>query len=86
VEQEDVQSALSYSHLGFMFVLTVGGMIFLGLKIDEWAGSSPWGVLLGFAAGFALGFYYLVVQVFKQSDEAEARGDGEAGGPGEDTK
>ena len=85
VAVEDVNKALAVSHLGLMFILTVGGMIFLGMKVDAWAGTSPWGVLVGLALGFATGFYYLVATVFKQGDDDGQAGGGDAEGLDEDT-
>jgi F0F1-type ATP synthase assembly protein I len=79
VSSKDYREVLTHSHLGVMFMLVVGGSVFLGVKADEQFGSSPWGVLIGLAAGFALGFYYMFVQLFrpkqKPEDEETTEGD-----------
>jgi drug/metabolite transporter (DMT)-like permease len=65
VGSKDYRDVLANSHLGVMFLLIVGGSVFLGLKADESLGSSPAGVLLGLLFGFGFGFYYMVVQLFR---------------------
>ena len=81
----DYSEVLSYSHLGVMFLVTVGGAIFLGLKADEWLGTTPLWTLLGLGVGFAVGFYYLFVTLFKseKKDEDTPSKDGQADGSDE---
>ena len=62
---EDSKKVLNVSHLGILFILAVGGATFLGLKADEWLGTSPLWTLLGLAFGFVSGFHYLIVTLFK---------------------
>ena len=77
VGSKDYRDVLAHSHLGVMFLLIVGGSIFGGLKADEALGSSPAGVLLGLAFGFALGFYYMLVQLFGDDKESEDQSEGD---------
>lgn len=58
--QENVQRAgpaatASYTLIGG--ILLLGG---LGYAVDEWRGSSPWGLLTGLGLGIAAGFYAIV--------------------------
>lgn len=58
--QENVQRAgpaatASYTLIGG--ILLLGG---LGYVVDEWRGSSPWGLLTGLFFGIAAGFYAIV--------------------------
>jgi ATP synthase protein I len=58
--QENVQRAgpaatASYTLIGG--ILLLGG---LGYVVDEWRGSSPWGLLIGLFLGIAAGFYAIV--------------------------
>ena len=73
MSSKDYRDVLDNSHLGVMFLLIIGGSVFLGLKVDESLGSSPAGVLLGLAFGFGLGFYYMVVQLFGEKPPAETK-------------
>lgn len=50
-----------YTHLGLSFLLLVLLPILGGHWLDGRTGSSPLWTLLGAAAGFASGMYYLVV-------------------------
>ena len=79
VSSEDYKQVLQHSHLGIMSLLVVGGSVFLGVKADEQFGSSPAGVLIGLGLGFALGFYYMFVQLFgpkqKAGDEEPTEGE-----------
>lgn len=45
--------ALSTVGLSFVLALVIG--VALGVWIDRQAGTSPWGLLIGFALGFAAG-------------------------------
>jgi ATP synthase protein I len=45
--------ALSTVGLSFVLALVIG--VALGVWIDRRTGSSPWGLLIGFALGFAAG-------------------------------
>ena len=45
--------ALSTVGLSFVLALVIG--VALGVWIDRQVGSSPWGLLIGFALGFAAG-------------------------------
>lgn len=77
------RQALTLSHLGIGFLLIVVGSVYLGLKADERWGTSPWLVLLGFLGGFALGFYYLLSEVFGNNGaSSNGGGDDDAGDAG----
>ena len=51
----------SYSLIGA--ILLLGGM---GYAVDNWRGSSPWGLLVGLVFGLIVGFYELVKTVFRR--------------------
>lgn len=58
--QENVQRAgpaatASYTLIGG--ILLLGG---LGYAVDQWRGSSPWGLLTGLVLGISAGFYAIV--------------------------
>ena len=74
---KDYRDVLAHSHLGVMFLLIIGGSIFLGVKADESLGSSPAGVLLGLVFGFGLGFYYMLVQLFGEKKKPEDQSEGD---------
>jgi F0F1-type ATP synthase assembly protein I len=47
----------------------VGGIILLGAigyGIDQWRGTSPWGVMIGLALGIIVGFYELVKTAWRR--------------------
>ena len=48
----------SYALIGA--ILLLGG---IGFAIDRWAGTSPWLLLVGLAAGILVGFVYLLRSV-----------------------
>ncbi len=79
----DYREVLNYSHLGVMFLATVGGLIFLGLKADEYLDSAPLCTLLGLGIGFTVGFYYLFVQLFKSEEKPDEEAPPTEGGEGD---
>jgi F0F1-type ATP synthase assembly protein I len=47
----------------------VGGIILLGAigyGVDEWRGTSPWGLMIGLALGIVVGFYELVKTAWRR--------------------
>ena len=47
----------------------VGGIILLGglgYAVDEWRGTSPWGLVVGLFLGIVVGFYELVKTVYRK--------------------
>ena len=51
----------SYSLIGA--ILLLGG---IGYAVDNWRGSSPWGLLIGLVFGLIVGFYELAKTVFRR--------------------
>ena len=51
----------SYSLIGA--ILLLGG---IGYAVDNWRGSSPWGLLVGLVFGVIVGFYELAKTVFRR--------------------
>ena len=51
----------SYSLIGA--ILLLGG---IGYAVDNWRGSSPWGLLVGLVFGLIVGFYELAKTVFRR--------------------
>jgi F0F1-type ATP synthase assembly protein I len=52
-------AAASYTLIGA--IILFGG---IGYAVDEWRGTSPWGLLAGLLLGLALGFYELAKTVW----------------------
>lgn len=52
-------AAASYTLIGALILL--GG---LGYAVDEWRGTSPWGLLAGLLTGLVVGFYELAKTVW----------------------
>jgi F0F1-type ATP synthase assembly protein I len=52
-------AAASYTLIGA--ILLFGG---IGYAVDEWRGTSPWGLLAGLLLGLVLGFYELAKTVW----------------------
>jgi len=52
-------AAASYTLIGAIILL--GG---LGYAVDEWRGTSPWGLLAGLLLGLRVGFYELAKTVW----------------------
>jgi len=46
--------------IGFEFIAAVAVLAAIGLGIDKWLGSNPWGVLAGCVLGFVVGLTQLV--------------------------
>ena len=80
---------MQFSHLGVQFTLTVGLLFFGGFKLDDAWGTSPLFLLVGLAAGFAIGLYHLMRAVAllgsnrggKPQGDDRDRGGGAALGP-----
>jgi len=64
---EAMRAAGALSTVGFAFVIALGIGYWLGLKLDQWVGTTPiftvFGTLLGLAAGI-VNVYRLVKQSF----------------------
>jgi ATP synthase protein I len=52
---ETVRQLGALSTVGFSFVLAVGLGVWLGLVVDRWLGTSPWGFFLFFVFGLVAG-------------------------------
>ena len=52
-------AAASYTLIGAIILL--GG---IGYAVDEWRGTSPWGLLAGLLIGLVVGFYELAKTVW----------------------
>jgi ATP synthase protein I len=59
-ERRAEKSGAGMAGLGLQFSITVVLCAFVGNWIDKRAGSSPWGVVIGGAVGFAAGLYALI--------------------------
>jgi F0F1-type ATP synthase assembly protein I len=58
LDRNEPRIVASYALIGAILVL--GG---IGFAIDRWAGTSPWLLLVGLAAGILVGFVYLLRSV-----------------------
>ena len=58
-------------HLGFGMQLAAGMLLFVGLGIgvDRWLGTTPWGVIVGAALGM-VGILWMVVRFARESESA----------------
>ena len=59
VRRSGPAAAASYTLIGA--ILLLGG---IGYAIDEWRGTSPWGLLIGLLVGLLVGFYELAKTVW----------------------
>jgi F0F1-type ATP synthase assembly protein I len=66
----------SPSELGYYFALAqvgleIVGFLGLGLLVDYWLGSSPWGLISGTILGFVGGLYHLLTLVSRHDRETQ---------------
>jgi len=54
-------AAAAYSMVGALLLLGAAGY-----GVDRWAGSEPWGVMIGLLLGMVVGFYELVKAVYRK--------------------
>jgi hypothetical protein len=59
VRRSGPAAAAGYTLIGA--ILLLGG---IGYAVDEWRGTSPWGLLVGLMTGVAVGFYELAKTVW----------------------
>jgi F0F1-type ATP synthase assembly protein I len=52
---DTVRQLGALSTVGFSFVLAVGLGVWLGLMVDRWLGTSPWGFFIFFVCGLVAG-------------------------------
>lgn len=86
--QGRLNSYLRYTSLGLQFVVTFALFVWIGHKIDGWAGSEiPWFLLLGGLLGASVATYKLYRTVFDtvdaQNEADELEGSRELQGSGE---
>ncbi len=55
---------MRYSHLGLQFALTIGGLFYVGYRLDLRWGTSPLLAVLGLALGFGAGLVTLTRAVY----------------------
>lgn len=53
----DAPEAARASRVGYEFVGTILGCMFIGWLIDRWAETSPWGILAMLVIGFGVGMF-----------------------------
>ena len=61
-----------HAGVGLELAGAVGGLALVGYWIDNWYGTSPWGILGGVFIGFVGGFYNLVKESLLAVREAQA--------------
>lgn len=61
VQKGGPAAAASYALIGA--ILLFGAV---GYGLDEWLGTSPWGLIGGLAVGLAVGFYQLALMVWRR--------------------
>lgn len=54
---------MRYFSVVTQFVITLGVLSFIGVKVDERCACSPWGVLLGIFLGLGLGLWSMLRQM-----------------------
>lgn len=54
------RAAFRWMGVGFEFILVVGFFVFIGYWLDQWEGTSPGWMILGFFVGFAAMMYIIV--------------------------
>ena len=63
----EVMRALGpYMNIGWVFVISVGGGMYLGYYADGRFGTEPWLLLLGALLGIAVGFYNFFLVVLRK--------------------
>ena len=67
MQDKNRRDALRYASVGVEFILTFGLAMAGGLWLDGRLGTTPGFMLLGGAAGFALGLYRLIRQARDKS-------------------
>jgi len=82
-EGASFREAIRYSHLGLTMV-AIGGIFFWGgLKLDDYFGSSPWGMLGGLFLGIVAGMLYFAGQIrrlgqkLREDEDRRGEEDGE---------
>ncbi len=66
---------VQYSGLGITLAVVILVFLWLGMKIDEWLGTSPWFTLGMTMLGFFGGFYnfFLTIQKLTKEDDANRK-------------
>lgn len=60
-----------YGALAFEFTGTIGGGALVGWGIDQWFGSSPYGIMVGTLLG-AVGGFVRLIQILRQFDRVDS--------------
>lgn len=58
-----------YLNLGYFFVVAIGGLTFLGWRLDRSWGTRPWMTLAGAVLGITTSFYYFFKTVLNSENE-----------------
>lgn len=69
------KSPWRYAGVGLQFAGTAALFVFMGYKLDEWQGWSPWGTVSLGMLGVIGSLYLLIKDVIKENAEAERRSD-----------
>ncbi len=62
-------------NLGVTFAVAIGGLAYLGQRLDDRWDSEPWMILLGAVSGVAIGF----INLFRVVSQISRRGQGPEG-------
>ena len=65
---EELGRYFALSQIGLEMVAPIG----LGLALDYWLGSSPWGAVIGAILGFVGGIIHLIVLVNQRKEKEES--------------
>ncbi len=66
---EELGRYFALSQIGLEMVAPIG----LGLALDYWLGSSPWGAVIGAILGFVGGITHLIVLVNQRKEKEESK-------------
>ncbi|MEM9996505.1 MAG: AtpZ/AtpI family protein [Bacteroidota bacterium] len=77
-----LKAAGPYMHVGIQVGLTMAMMAGLGYLVDNWLGTSPWGILLGSLLG-VIAVFVVLVRLVADLNEASAKRYGRPPGGGE---
>jgi F0F1-type ATP synthase assembly protein I len=66
---EELGRYFALSQIGLEMVAPIG----LGLALDYWLGSSPWGAVIGAILGFVGGIIHLIVLVNQRKEKEESK-------------
>lgn len=68
-QPSDKSDAWVHVYGGTQLAITVLLGFFLGYKVDQWLGWSPWAMLTGAAFGLGIGFYNFLCPLFSNESK-----------------